>query len=62
MKGKNRGPMILKNGGEFGNVGGNLISKMIEFSFLDIYISSEVENMMKGGHIVLGLHIFGDRE
>jgi len=26
--------MILKNGGESGNVGGNLISKMTEFTFL----------------------------
>ena len=34
MKGKKRGVMILKNGGESGNVGGNLISKMTEFTFL----------------------------
>jgi hypothetical protein len=34
MNGKKRGATILKNGGESGNVGGNLISKMIEFIFL----------------------------
>jgi len=36
MKGRKRGVMILKNGGEFGNEGGNLISKMIEFTFLEV--------------------------
>ena len=36
MKGKNLGLMILKNGGELGNAGGNLISITIEFSFLKI--------------------------
>jgi hypothetical protein len=36
MKGRKRGVTILKNGGAFGNKGGNLISKMIEFTFLDV--------------------------
>ena len=47
MDGKKRGVMILKNGGELGNVGGNLISNMIEFKFL------------KNCH---GLKLFGETE
>jgi len=34
MNGKNRGVMILKNGGASGNEGGNRISKIIEFNVL----------------------------
>jgi len=35
--------MILKKGGEFGNVGGNRISKMIEFNFLNGSLSASLQ-------------------
>jgi hypothetical protein len=58
MKGRKRGVMILRKGGEFGNKGGNLISKMIEFTFLQVIESISPEDHIKAGQIYLAFMSF----
>lgn len=62
MNGKKRGVMILKNGGDRGNAGGNLISKMIEFNFLHHQHTGYLHvYSLEKGHPLL-LQIFRDRK
>lgn len=58
MNGKKRGVMILKKGGEFGNVGGNRISNIIEFILLLSCLSGALIHSNKSDDSPT-LHIFG---